>query len=142
MYLSEFLEDVTYCLFSGRAAEVITALTPGATAEIPTVGAGGSPYGKMISKARLHAAHKHRVAPSVGSLGRFKTDCSHFEAKPLIIVMKPIYFPGLEQELLGTAVGGRMNRLPDGIRLGFTVVKVHTYMCFTGNHTVARSSVS
>lgn len=53
-----------------------------------------------------------------------------------------MYFPGLEQELLGTGVGGRMNRLPDEIRLGFTVVKVHTYMCFTGNHTVARSSVS
>lgn len=142
MYLSEFLEDVTYCLFSRRTAEEITALTPGATAEIPTVGAGGSPYRRMISKARRHAAHKHRLAPSVGSLGRFKTNCPHFEAKPLIIVMKPIYFPGLEQELLGTAVGGRMNRLPDWIRLGFTVVKVHTYMCFTGNHTIARSSVS
>lgn len=89
----------------------------------------------MISKARLHAAHKHKLAPSAGSLGHFKT-------KPLIIVMKPVYFPGLEQELLGTAVGGRMNRLPDEIHLGFTVVKVHTYMCFTGNRTVARSSVS
>lgn len=142
MYLSEFQEDVTYCLFSGRTAEVITALTPGATAEIPTVGAGGSPYGKRISKARQHAAHKHRLAPSVGSLGAFKTNCTHFKAKPLIIVMKPFYLPGLERELLGTAVGGRMNRLPDGIRLGFTVVKVHTYMCFTGNHMVARSSVS
>lgn len=98
------------------------------TAETPTVGAAASPRGKMISKAGLHAAHNHRLGPSVGSLGRFKTNCTHFKAKPLIIVMKPVYFPGLERELVGTAVGGRVNRLPDGIRLGFTVVKVHTYM--------------